>query len=70
MLEMDSTSGKQPLRLTNVLLIETMDFNIPILQNLRAVGPIPVYAEMEWKVIIKKWLSTSGMEKVALLYET
>ena len=61
-LEVDSASGKQPLRLTNVLLIESMDFNILSLQKLRAVGFIPVYAEVEGKVLIKKRLSTGAME--------
>ena len=70
MLEVDSTSGKQPLRLTNVLLIESMDFNILSLQKLRADGFIPVYIEAEGKLVIKKRLSTCDMERVALLSET
>ena len=67
MVEVDSAIGKQPLRLTNVLLIESMEFNILSLQKMRAAGFIPVYAEVEGKVVIKKRLPTSALEQVALL---
>ena len=70
MLEVDSSIGKQPLRLTNVLYIESMDFNILSLQKLRAAGFIPVYAEVEGKMVIKKRLPRGALEQVALLSET
>ena len=70
MVEVDSAIGKQPLRLTNVLLIESMDFNILFLQKLRAAGFIPVYAEVEGKVVIKKRLSIGALEQVALQFES
>ena len=69
-MEVDSALGKQPLRLTNVLLIESIDFNILSLQRLRAAGFIPVYAEVEGKVVIKKRLPTGALEQVALLSES
>ena len=62
MLEVDSAWRKRPLRLTNVLLIESMDFNILSLQNIRAAIFIPVYDEVEGKVVIKKKLFTGGLE--------
>ena len=70
MLGVDSTSGKQPLRLTKVLLIESMDFNILSLQKLRAANLIPVYDEVEGKVVVKNKLFTGGLEQVALLFES
>ena len=70
MLEVDSASGKQPLWLTKVLLIESMDFNILSLQKLCAANFIPVYDEVEGKVVIKKKLFTGGLEQVALLSES
>ena len=66
MVEVDSAIEKQPLRMTNVLLIESMDFNIMSLQKLRAAGFTPVYVEVEGKVVIKKRLSTGALEQVAL----
>ena len=70
MLEVDSHTGKHPLRLTHVLLIESMKFNILSLQKMRAADYIPVYAEVPGKVIIKKKLSTGVLTQVALLSET
>ena len=45
-LEVDSLSGKKPLRLTNCLFIDSMRFNILSLQKLREAGFIPVYSEI------------------------
>ena len=70
MLEVDSAWGKRPLRLTNVLLIDTMYFNILSLQKMRAADFIPVYDEVEGKVVIKRKLPTGGLEQVALLSES
>lgn len=67
---MDSVTGKKPLRLQNVLLIECMSFNILSLQKLWAAGFIPVYNEILGKVIIKKQLQTGHLEQVALMTET
>ena len=47
MLEVDSAWGKRPLRLTNVLLIDTKEFNILSLQKTRAADFIPVYDEVK-----------------------
>ena len=54
MLEVDGEKGKQPFWLAEVLLIETMDFNILSLQKLRAAGFIPMYDKVEGKVVINK----------------
>ena len=70
MLEVDSAWGKRPLRLTKVLLIESMGFNILSLQKMRAANFIPVYDEVEGKVDIKNKLFTGGLEQVALLSES
>ena len=45
----DGDKGKQPLRLTEVLFIESMDFSIVSLQRLRAAGFIPLYDKVEGK---------------------
>ena len=57
-LEVDGDKGKQPLLLVEVLLIETMDFNIVSLQKLRAAGFIQVSDKVEGKVVINKKIST------------
>ena len=48
-LEVDGDKGKQPLRLSKVLLIDNMDFNILSLQKLKTANFIPVYDVMEGK---------------------
>ena len=69
-LEVDSSSGKKPLRLTNCLFIDSMRFNILSLQKLREAGFIPVYSEIQDKVIIKKRLQNGDLEQVALMSES
>ena len=66
-LEVDSSHGKKPLRLTNCLYIDSMRFNILLLQELREAGFIPVYSEIQDKVIIKKRLQNGDLEQVALM---
>ena len=66
-LEVDSQHGKTALRLTNVLFIESMQFNILSLQQLRAADFIPVFNEVANKVVVKKILQHGGVEQVALL---
>ena len=53
-----------------VLLIETMEFNIVSLQKLRAAGFIPLYDKVEGKVVITEKVSTSRYKQVALLSES
>ena len=60
-LEVDGDNGKQPFWLMEVLLIESMDFNILSLQKLRAAGYIPVYDKVEGKVVINKEVHTGGV---------
>ena len=66
-LEVDSQHGKTALRLTNVLFIESMQFNILFLQQLLAADFIPVFNEITNQVVIKKIISHGGVEQVALL---
>ena len=61
-LEVDSSHGKKPLRLTNCLYIDSMRFNILSLQKLREAGFIPVYSEIQDKVIIKKKLQNGDLQ--------
>ena len=60
-------SGPNTLRLTNVLFIESMQFNILSLQRLRAADFIHVFKGVANKVAIKKLLPHGGAEQVALL---
>ena len=59
-LEVDGEHGKQKLMLTEVLLIQGMDFNIVSLQKFKAAHFIPVYDKVEGKVVINKRDPTSG----------
>ena len=47
-----------------------MHFNILSLQKLREAGFIPVYSEIQDKVVIKKRLQNGGLEQVALMSES
>ena len=67
MMEVDSQHGKVALRLTNVLFIESMQFNILSLQQLLATDFIPVFNEVPNKVVIKTILPHGGVKQVALL---
>ena len=69
-LEVDSSHGKKPLRLKNCIYIESMHFNILSLQKLREARFIPVYSEIQDKVVIKKRLQNGGLEQVALMSES
>ena len=69
MLEVDSATGKQKLRLDNVL-IESMSFNILSLQKLRAADFFYVFREIPGKVVLKKELPSGVLQQVALLTET
>ena len=70
MLEVDSSTGKKKLRLDNVLLIESMKFNIVSLQKLRATDFHYVFKEIPGKVVLKKELQNGDKEQVALFTET
>ena len=70
MLEVDTTVGKQNFRLDNVLLIETMSFNIISLQKLRAANMFYVFNELPGKVVLKKGLPNGKLAQVALFSET
>ena len=59
-LEVDGENGKQKLTLTEVLLIQGIDFNIVSLQKFRAANFIPVYDKVEGKVVINKRVPTGG----------
>ena len=68
--EVDSANGKKPLRLTEVLYIDSLNFNTLSMQKLRAARLIPVYNEIPNKVFIKKLLPHGELEQVALMSET
>ena len=55
--EVDSASGKKPLRLTEVLYIDSLNFNILSMQKFRAASLIPVFNEITNKDVIKKLLN-------------
>ena len=59
-LEVDGENGKQKLTLTEVLLIQGIDFNIVSLQKFRAANFIPVYDKVEGQVVINKRVPTGG----------
>ena len=66
-LEVDSIHGKVPFKLTNVMFIDSLPFNILSLQKLVEGDFIPVYNEIPHKVVLKKILHHGGVERVALL---
>lgn len=66
-LHVDSAGGKQQLTLSNVLLIETMQFNIFSLQKLLAADWIYTFNLIPGKAVVQKPSSTGNMEQVALL---
>ena len=66
-LRVDSASGKTSITLTNVLLVESMQFNIISLQRLRAAGYVYIFDEIPGKAEIKP---RTNMEQVALFSET
>ena len=68
--EVDSACGKKPLRLTEILYIDSLNFNILSMQKLRAASLIPVFNEIPNKVVIKKRLPQGELEQVALMSET
>ena len=70
MLEVDSATGKQKLRLDNVLLIESMSFNILSLQKLRTADFFYDFREIPGKVVLKKELPNGDLQQVALLTKT
>ena len=61
LLQVDSAPGKEPLRVTNALYIDSMQFNILSMQKLRSAGFIPVYNEVPSKVVIMKLLPHGGL---------
>ena len=65
--EVDSVHGKVPFRLTGVLFIDNLPFNILSLQKLVEGDFILVYNEIPDKVVLKKILHHGGVEQVALL---
>ena len=70
MLQVDSAYGKKNLRLTNVLLIESMQINILSLQKLRAAGFVYPFIEVPGKAVIKKHLPGGQLEQVAFMTES
>ena len=65
--EVDSVHGKVAFRLTDVLFIDSLPFNILSLQKLVERDFILVYNEVPDKVVLKKILHHGGVEQVALL---
>ena len=59
--EVDSVHGKVPFRLTDVLFIDNLPFNILSLQKLVEGDLIPVYNEIPDKVVLK--CNASAMPK-------
>ena len=70
MLEVDAIIGKQNLRIDNVLLIETMAFNIISLRKFRAADMFYVFKDIPGKVVLKKELPDGKMAQIALFSET
>ena len=69
MLQVDPATGKRELKLSNVLLVESMQFNIMSLQKFLATGYIYTFNLIPGKVVVQKQLPTEAMEQVALLRE-
>ena len=69
-LQVDFSSGKQPFRLTKVLYIDALSFNILSLQRQRTTGFIPVNSEVPSKLVIKKRLQSGALQQVALMSES
>ena len=66
-LEVDSVHGKVLFRLTNVLFIDSLHFNILSLQKLVEGDFIPLYNEVPDKDVLKRILPNGGVEQAALL---
>ena len=66
MLQVDSATGKRQIKLSNVLLIKSMQFNILSLQKVLATGYIYTFNLITGKVVVQKQLPTGAMEQVAL----
>ena len=66
-LMVQSATGARLLRLTEVLYIPAMAFNLLSLQKIIQGSFIPVFGEMKDKCILKKVLPTGAMEQIALL---
>ena len=66
MLMVDSATGKRELMLSNVLLIESVQFNIFSLQRVLANGYIYTFNLIPGKAVVQKTLPTGAMEQVAL----
>ena len=62
--------GKQKLRLENVLLIESMKFNIISLQKLRADDFHCIFKELPRKVVLRKELPNGDTEQMLPFTET
>ena len=70
MLQVDSATGKRELKLTNVLLIETMQYNILSLQRVLATGYTYTFNLIPGKAVVQKQLPTGAMEQVALFSQS
>ena len=70
LLQVDSATGKRELKLSNVLLIESMQFNILSLQRVLANGYIYVFNIIPGKTVVQKKLPTGAMEQVALFSQS
>ena len=68
--DVDYASGKKPLRKTEVLYIDSLNFNIQSMQILRAASLILVFNEIPNKVVIIKLLPQGELEQMALVSET
>ena len=66
----DSAIRKRELTLSNVLLIESMQFNIFSLQRVLATGYIYTFNLIPGKAVVQKTLPTGAMEQVALFSQS
>ena len=66
MLQVDSATGKRQLKLSNVILIESMQFNILSLQKVLATGYIYTFNLIPGKAVVQKQLPTGAVEQMAL----
>ena len=56
-------------RPAHTAVVSRKSTRVPV-QNLREVGFIPVYSEIQVRVVIKKRLQNGGLEQVALMFES
>ena len=69
-LEVDGATGKEKLRLQNVLLIECISFNIFSLQKCREADFFYIFKELPGKVVLKQEIANGEIKQLALMTET